>query len=217
MASSPWVWVLLFALVVAATLSVEAWESGGYATVAFIVTFGLLQWGFKLNVFRAAWANHWSVGEWIVVWYAAGAAWGAIYWTIQAKKRNNRYLEARAHFLKQKEITELTPKLAVEFAESIKYSRPTISPVPPSFHDHKGDIMRWMTYWPFSILGYLLHDLAAEVWNYIYTLMGRTYDRIAEYIYRNVKDDIALINQGRAQQEEERQGEQRKRTSESSY
>jgi hypothetical protein len=202
MALTLWGWVAVFLIVTILTVLVES-EKGTVATfvTAFMIA-GLIYFT-HFNLYSALLYHPVTWGEWLGGWFLIGAVWGMIKWSLDVHKALGKYKDAKARFLEEKKVAVLTPALAVELSERLDrsygydYSGLKISPIPPKAREHKADIIRWMTYWPFSMIGFLLRDFVRRIWNHIYNWLVQTYDRIAKYIYRDVAGDAALMEQGR--------------------
>jgi hypothetical protein len=201
MAVSLWGWLLIFLAIAIMTVLVES-DRGTVATFATIAMLSSLIYFTHFNLYSAVLYHpgHWIA--WIAGWFLIGTLWGMFKWYLDVHKALGRYQEARAEFLREKGTSTLTPALAAELSERLgrsyyPYESMRISPTPPRARDHKGDIIRWMTYWPFSMIGFVLRDFVRRTWNHIFTWLVKTYDRIAAYVYRDVAGDADLMEQGR--------------------
>lgn len=202
-AGSIWLWLVLVAAAILITVLVEA-EVGGAATVALVATVLVTDFFFKVDFLAGIKLHPWALAGWTGVYFAAGAAWGLFKWYVFVHKALAAYREVKAAFLKEAGATELTPALAYKLAQKVGlYSRRSVSSTPPAASNYKGDIIRWMSYWPFSILGTLLNDVVRKAWTNIYNFMAQTYDRIAAHVFRGVSGDAALAQQGAAEATEE--------------
>jgi hypothetical protein len=66
----------------------------------------------------------------------------------------------------------------------------------PQVRLHKGDIMLWMTYWPFSGLWTLINDPIRKVFRTIYTHIAKSLQAISDRMSKGVTADLALAKQG---------------------
>lgn len=202
-----WLWLALFVVAALVTVLVES-EKGFWATVTLIATVIAFQFGLKFPIFGSIAAHPWKTAGGVGIYFAAGICWGVFKWFLFLNKKSAHYNEIRQMFLEEKGVTELTPALALELAQSLESGRGVIgnhfintngvSAEPPPAREHKGDIMRWMSYWPFSIVGTILNDFVRKAWTHIYNFMVGTYDRISTYVFRNYAGDVALAKQGLA-------------------
>lgn len=53
--------------------------------------------------------------------------------------------------------------------------------------DHKHRIMNWMALWPFSMLGSLIDDLLIRLWNRLYNLFIRVYQRMSDSVFGDLR------------------------------
>jgi energy-coupling factor transporter transmembrane protein EcfT len=197
-----WFWLLVAAVFIAVTVLVES-ECGGWATLTLIVTgsLGYFVFGGQRLPLKQVVVHPWYALGWIGIYFVLGVVWGLFKWFVYVHKRLGLYREARDLFLKDSGAAELTPLLAVslmkDLASRYAYGEP-ISAAPPRASQHKGDIIRWMSYWPFSVIGTVLNDFVRKAWNHIYNFTVQTYDRIAAHVFRKYAGDVAMAKQGEA-------------------
>jgi uncharacterized membrane protein YccC len=190
---SLWFWLLLIVSAILVTILIQS-EEGGWATFAFIVTILLLNYAFKAQILKALVVHPLTIIKWAVGYFVAGASWGTLKWWDATKKALNKYNEVKVEFLSRHNATELTEALAQVLADTdAAYNH--VSPIPPAARDHKGDIIRWMAYWPFSFVGTILNDVVRNAWNHIYAYMVGTYDKISRHVFRHVSQDAELFKQ----------------------
>lgn len=208
-AGSFWFWLVLIAIGIALVALVEN-EKGTWATFTAIGTVLLLNYAWKVPVFKVAVQHPFALLAWVGVYYAAGAVWGMVKWASFVHNKVGLYNDYKADFLKNEGVTELTPALAAKLQERIgsRYNSSGISSTVPTASEHKSDIVRWMTYWPFSIIGTFLSDFVVKLWNHIYTYMAKTYDRIAARLFKGVSADMAMAEQYKADLETKKAADQ---------
>lgn len=192
-------------------------ENGSWATgtlIAFVLAANFL---FKVPVIKGLIAHPWQIVLWGLAYFVIGSLWGLFKWYVYVHKRLGEYKAARAEYLQEKKTTELTPELAAKFQDRLEERNRWLSgdrkitAQPPLASEHKGDIIRWMSYWPFSMLGTLLNDFARKVWNSIYTFMAETYNRVAARVFRGVTADVQMAEQFKAEQEKKKAQEEEER------
>lgn len=193
-AGSIWFWLVLIGIGITLVALVEN-EKGTWATLTTIATVLLLNYAWKVPVFKSIIAHPWAVLAWIGIYYVVGIIWGMLKWTSFVHKMVGQYNEYKADFLKRNSTTELTPELAAKLRDELSRSSSRPSSAVPTASEHKSDILRWMTYWPFSIVGTFLSDIVVKLWNHIYTFLATTYDRIAARLYKDVSADMAMAKQ----------------------
>jgi hypothetical protein len=187
-----WFWLLVLLAAIGVTILVET-ENGGWATFTMVATIAIFNWAFKLHIFSAIAAHPWKTLEWVLVYFLTGTVWGLIKWFVFLHKQLAKYQEARDKFLKENNATDLTPALAAKFLDYLdRYLTRALIPIPPKASEHKGAIIRWMSYWPFSVVGSILNDVVRKAWNHVYNILVSTYDRVAAYVFRNYAGDIDL-------------------------
>jgi hypothetical protein len=55
---------------------------------------------------------------------------------------------------------------------------------PPKWEDHTYDFAAYFFYWPIDLIAYVLSDFLREAWNFIASIVGRSFDRYAEWRFR---------------------------------
>lgn len=179
----PWIFVAVLSFIVVAAVE---YESGFWATILFVAT---------LITGNAIAHNGWltfarlhplGVVEWAIGYLVVGCVWSIAKWYLYSRDRVIEYNEGKDSFLRIKGVTELTPQLAREFQN---YSS---TPDIPVAREHKGTIILWMSYWPFSILGFLFNDFIKKIFNHLFEFLQSTYQRISDSVFSSVREDQEL-------------------------
>jgi hypothetical protein len=204
-----WFWLLFFIDFVVITALVEN-EQGFWATVTAIGSIIGLNYLWKLPILVTVKANPGHTALLILSYFLLGAGWSLVKWFFYLHKQRIKYEEYKAKFLEENKAKELTPELAAKLSDTIAGSPRRYAPyndsegvtaTPPSARAHKGDLTRWATYWPFSIVGTLLNDVVRKAWTYIYELLQSTYQRMSNYVFRGALSDMALAQQFKEEQQ----------------
>ena len=198
---SVWFWLIMLAAFCGIAALVEN-EEGVWATLVMVLTAVSLNWVWKVPILKTCALHPWKALLWVLVYFVAGALWGLFKWWLYAHKQLAAYKELRDEFMKSENVTELTPALALKLKSKAGMQYPPLRAEAPSVSQHKCDITRWMTYWPFSVVGTLLNDFVRKAWNYIYVFMSTTYDRISKHVFRKYEADVLLANQGAVEEAE---------------
>lgn len=188
-------------------------EKGFWATVVAVGSIVGLDYIWKIPVLKIAHDHPWKVLLYIAIYFAAGTSWSFAKWLMRLHKKNRLYEDFKADFLTKYKVTALTGELAVKLESEIQefnghtYDDEKKVPKEPLNARHfKGDLIRWATYWPFSMLGFALNDVVRKAWTFIYELFQSTYQRLSNYVFRGAIADRELANQYRAEREAMRTG-----------
>jgi len=207
-----WFWLLVLIDFVVITALVEN-ENGLWATIVMIGSLFGLNYLWKLPILDTVKTNPGHTAMLVGSYFVLGAVWSLVKWFFYLHKQRIKYEEYKAAFLKENNAAELTPSLAAKLADTLagsprKYSTwnddAAVSAAPPNAREHKGDLTRWATYWPFSIIGTLLNDVVRKAWTYIYELLQSTYQRMSNYVFRGATADMALAAKFKEDQEVEK-------------
>jgi len=184
-------------------------EKGAWATFTFIASLAGLNFLYKLPLLETVKLNPGKTAILIGSYFAAGVVWSIIKWALYLHNKLVAYNDYKAKFLAKNKVTALTPELAAELQEELGRSynnfnaKFMLAPGPisaeaPEAREHKSDLTRWATYWPFSIAGTLLNDVVRKAWDHIYNLLQSTYQSISKAIFKNATADIAMAEEFKA-------------------
>ena len=60
----------------------------------------------------------------------------------------------------------------------------------PKARNHKGKVLSWMTYWPWSLLWTLFNDFVRRVFNAIYNKIQKFLQKISDHAFRGTEKDF---------------------------
>jgi energy-coupling factor transporter transmembrane protein EcfT len=148
-----WFWLLTFVLFVTLVFTVNA-SRGFLSTSVFVFTLLFLNYVAKVPVFALAFYHPWAVLLLLGLYCVAGTIWCFLKWYLFVKD------------------------LATQYARS-----GTLVRMSPQVSDYKSDILFWLSYWPFSILGYMLNDFVRKVFNSIYNEIADKLQGISDRVF----------------------------------
>jgi hypothetical protein len=163
-----WYWLLLSLAVIVGILCVEAAENGLAATITLIIATVLLG---NLTSFREILHEPSRLFTALAIYFGAGIVWAFIKWYFFVKKQYYRYLEAKR-----------------------TYVSTSVSNYHPQVSQHKGDITRWMTYWPLSMLGSMFNDVVRKTWTHIFYAFRNLFQKISDRVFASVLPDNKKTN-----------------------
>lgn len=188
-------WFLLFIVGIIVTVLVEN-EHSIFSAWLLTATVLILEYSYHLHIFSAFAMHPLQMFMYGSIYILTGMLWGIAKWYFFVLKRLDKYNRYKANFLRENNATELTPQLAVVLTGQLEHHyMHEVSPTPPEAGDFRSDIIRWMVYWPFSMLGSLLNDFVREMYNIIYAHLVTVYERIATHAFRNATKDVEAARQ----------------------
>lgn len=181
---SLWFWVLLFIAFCTITSFVEH-ERGGAAFFAVLVTTVLLMNRHIYDFFAFIIHRPGGTSVYILAYFALGTIWGIVKWFLHVTRELERYNEKKADFLKYRGngATEITPELVKDFKDYAGYGFGK----PPQVSEHKGDILMWMTYWPFSGIWTLINDPVRRAFRAIYRSISTTLQAMSDRLFKSAQ------------------------------
>lgn len=163
-------WLLLLAAIAFVIFSIESEWGGTGATVTMTITFCLLYFlgsGPHIGtILSYAVNNPGTVVLSMLGYLFIGVIWSIKKWYAYVKKKKLKSIEK----LKTGDTWSILSKSELD----LKY--------------HKGRIISWMCYWPFSVLWMLVNDPIREVFNFLFEKIKGIYSRIAENAIKDVED-----------------------------
>jgi hypothetical protein len=167
----------------------------GWSTTLLICSAAALYFGGIFDIVAFAVWHPWVLARDVGIYVAAGIVWIVYKWWRLCRKSRIQYEEAKAKFLKDKEVSVLTTELKVEWTEWLNtkgsYERPRISARRPEASDHKEQITVWGYLWPFSVLGTFFGDWVKAFWECVYEWTAEVLMTISKFVWRGVEKDLA--------------------------
>ena len=195
-----WFWVLVVAEIVLLFMFME-YENGLGATASLIVGAVLLQWCGDVDIIGFVTTNPLKVCILVGAYFVLGGIWGVCKWWIFCRDRVESYQELKDDFLRNKghEGAKVVPvDLRSDWKSKLDankvyegHSYRTYADA-PRVRDHKGKVLRWMTFWWVSMVWSLINDFVKRGMQAIYKRMSSFMQHISDSIFAkaNVQDDL---------------------------
>jgi hypothetical protein len=129
-------------------------------------------------------------------YFALGALWSVGKWWFFVRDKRDTYNDRKRDFIADKKL-QITVKDAIptdlrkEFKSYMtRYGNGGVAM--PEARKHKGRIMTWMAYWPWSMVWTLIDDPIKKMFRYIYNRLQRLYEKISESIWAGVDEDLRV-------------------------
>lgn len=205
-------WLALIVLAVVITLFSE--EDGAKATITLVLGALFLQFVAKFDLLSLLREQPFTLLLYAAIYVAIGFGFACVKWWRYAKKQRRKYDQFRAAFFRKNHLEGdvLPAEFKERFLEQLKGSYKPNSrgfehysdssdadPVIPDITKNKAAFIRWMTYWPFSLVFTLLNDPVRRLFEWLYEVAGKKMQEIANSVFagterdRLTKDDEAEI------------------------
>ena len=206
-----WFWIIAAIAFIALLIEIvnERFVAAFFTMLAFaaiIVGFSNVNW-------------HWFVENKVTLFYAAGlylvaaVVTSVVKWYFYGRDARENYNKFRANFLSKRGLSDtssIPEEHRVEWSAKLRdfiatssysqnttiYSDTIITPehlIPQARH-HKALITGWMAWWPFVAFWSLFDDFFRRLWEVIYRLCSRGYQRISNMAFSGVEADFVGIN-----------------------
>jgi len=179
-----WFWTLIVTASAFIVLCVEN-ESGFWATITLYLTICLLQLFGNLKVFDYIRTRPARALLVLTVYFALGAGWSVDKWWFHVKESRVMYDQKKKEFFTLTVDEIMTEELRAEWTGFVRRNH-----LKPDPKHEKSRILRWMTYWPWSMAWTLVNDPVREVFNYMYKRLEMIYQKIVDRAFGDTDGDL---------------------------
>lgn len=169
------------------------WGKGTFATLSLVGTLALFYFLGDINVFGFMVHHPITIGLGLIVYFAAGSAWAVAKWWLFVRHMRGRYDDLRADFCQEHGVDGPLPAelhtLWLERLESTSRRGRRIE-VRPRARQHRGNIVTWMAYWPWSMAWTLLNDPVRQGFTIIYRHMHDYLQEISNNAFKGTEEDF---------------------------
>lgn len=192
-------WIISFFIAVAFIWCIEFDKSDG-AVLLIVLSYAFLWGAVGINPIVYAWNNPITAFTYIGGYFLGGTVWTIVKWYFYLLRRRDEARKIRVYF--DANCDDLNQKWKnndeFNFTNWMNDGGSTGSGAsrcrrayndrnyPPMATQHKGDILFWATYWPFSAFWTLLNDPIRRLWNAIYSVLGGILQRISNKVFADV-------------------------------
>lgn len=158
----------------------------GWGVGVLLAAFGLIAYFANPGLLESLRQNLAGLLIFAAIYIPAGVGWSLAKWAMKVKDswRAFKEWEEKVPASEKDKINKEAPHPYRNISELYKsqmgYDAPGIR---PAAKDNKGAIISWMTYWPFSVLNFVLLDAMRRLGRFIYEKLARAYDKITDSIY----------------------------------
>lgn len=192
---------VLAAFVIA--LIVFAEEDGVKATVTLVLGALFLQFIAKFDLLTLIREQPFTLLFYIGLYIVIGLVWSVVKWSFYVKAQRRIYDRLRKKFCAESGITgeftlEQKGSWYLHLRENYRpnkgstfkhYSSSDSTAVIPDVTENKAAIIRWMTYWPFSLLFTLLNDPVRRLFEWVYENIGTFLQAMAVRAFHGTEND----------------------------
>jgi hypothetical protein len=198
-----WFWLLLAAEAVILLVLLE-WEQGTVATLTLVATLLALQLLGDVNVAGYVVRHPWVAVFATLGYFATGTGWAIAKWWFYVREQRAWYDELRAAFLRvlgYERDSAMPEGLRLQWQSCLASARERRRlDVHPLAAGHKAQIVRWMSYWPWSATWTLLRDPVRKAFFAIYRQIADLLQEISDKAFRGVEADLPPEEQDHAAQ-----------------
>ena len=193
-----WFWALIIIELIILFCFVE-YENGIGATVSMVIFACCLQWLGDVNIIGFITGNPLQLMAVVASYFMLGAIWGVIKWWLYCRSILDEYNELRAEFFESKSMpanTKVMPQeMKVKWKEKLANHWSSTSGAKnlgetPRARKNKNRIIRWMSFWPISMVWSIGNDFVKQIFRAIYNKIGGFLQHIADNMFGKIQDDF---------------------------
>jgi hypothetical protein len=191
---SLWFWLLLLGETIALIVLLE-WDQGAIATLTLIATLGLLQFLGDVNLFGYVIEHPLTIALGAVGYFVAGTFWSIAKWWFYVREQRGLYDELRSAFVRVHGLDPqgtLPESLQPQWQQCLTVARKNGRhlDVHPLAAHHKAGIVRWMSYWPWSLVWTVLKDPVRKAFLSIYHQIQAHLQEISDRAFKGIEADL---------------------------
>lgn len=174
-----WFWLAILVVSGLIILGIEE-DSGPGTTSAAVIGSGVIWFLSGAHNPLPYLASHWlEVVASVVVYVIGGAVWSVAKWWFFLHNKADEYESKRDRY--KTEFDALNEQQKTYYTDYKGYVQH--QGFPPAVGDHKGDMMMWMVWWPFSGIWTILNEPLKRAFRFIYQELLSTYTKIANSVF----------------------------------
>lgn len=187
---SHWFWLLL-AVEAAVLIGLIEWGKGLAATLSLVGTLLALQFMGNANLLGLANHHPLLLVFGVVGYFAVGTVWAIARWWLFVHEQRLRYDEARAEFCHDRRLLDGTiPESLQQEWQEHRAGRKRKIEIRPRARKHRGRIIMWMAYWPWSFCWTVLNDPVRKAFKFIFRHIHDYLQEISDNAFRGVDADL---------------------------
>ena len=197
-------YVILIVGIVAAIVTMISleMEKEGTATTAVSIALALLLWNYGPDLWSFVKNDVGTTLLFVLGYLVAGVVWSFLKWSEFVKRKIELFKKVRAEVIvtrpefsdtNDKDRYYLCDMLRANgfegvWSSDIKSMGEIILKITPIGSKNKAAIVAWISYWPLSLLATLLNNPFRRFFEYVYSLVADSYDKISQRHFKSLID-----------------------------
>jgi hypothetical protein len=188
-----WFWVLLLAESIVLIILLE-WGRGTIATLTFLATLFALQFLGDVKILGYVVEHPWTIALGAIGYFAVGTCWSVVKWWFYVREQRTLYDELRSAFLRVhgfERQSAMPEELQSTWRECLAAaeSRRKLD-VRPLVARHKAHVVRWMSYWPWSLFWTVLKDPVRKAFLSTYYHLAEYLQEVSDRAFKGLDADL---------------------------
>jgi hypothetical protein len=191
-AGAPAFWALLVVETILLIALIELGK-GALATLSFVAALLLLYFLGDTNVLGFALHHPLLLPLGAISYFAIGTCWAIAKWWLYVRDQRSGYDELRTDFCHEHRLDGTIPeRLQQAWLERLQASasRRRRIEIRPRARQHKGNILTWMAYWPWSLGWTILNDPVRNAFRFVYHHIHDYLQEISDHAFKGVEQDF---------------------------
>ena len=178
-----WFWSVFAAVCIALFVFIDDDEGTEASGVLFSFAL-LLQLFGDFKPFSYLYHHPLATLQWAIVYLALGSLWSIAKWWFYVTKQRDHYNDKRRKFLREEGVK------GDEIPSNLKYRWTNLAPAKPDIYKEKQRVVRWMSFWPWSMVWTLINDPVKKFFNAVYRRMQGLLQKIADRAFAGTEHDL---------------------------
>jgi hypothetical protein len=189
-----WVSLTIVLMILIACVEFEQGFLGAFCLALFLGLVQNLGTSDPLGYVRR---HPWQIVEFFAAYYAIGVMWGFVKWYLYVLDEREEYDAEKARWLASRNVRDtgripesLKPEWRLQVGR-LNAGRFRNLGERPLARTNKTRIVRWISFWPVSLIWTIIDDFVKRVAHAIYKMIAGWYQHVANLAWRGVDDDLA--------------------------
>lgn len=186
--------ILFYGIIALAFITITALEEFKHGVLAFLTTVATAV--FLMRGRTHEWVAYVHqhpgiVAIYVAAYFATGVAWGTIKWWRYVSDQYSLFLETKEKFLKSVRAKSGDARFDIQtaFVQELSWARVEHN---PQVRTHKDDIVRWMTFWPFSFIWTMIDDPITRSFRFMFNSIKGLLQDISDQRFKNASTKLDI-------------------------
>jgi hypothetical protein len=168
-------------------------EHGIWAVVTMIAALFSYNALAKAHLLDLVKDHPWKTAAYLLSYFVLGFFWSFFKWGLFLKSRLNNYNDFKAEYLRSHGKTELTPEVIEDFKTRLgQWASSKKIEITPKVDDHMGDLVRWASFWPWSVFWFVINNPIRRLYESAFRLFHGALQGLSDRMFAHVEKELSI-------------------------